>query len=98
MRMEKEVDFDPTTMTRATPEDIQRIYIQIWGQEFEECFMEEIIKNFAKSHPDGFTEKDLMLAMKEEFWLQATRELYRLALVDRKTITFNFETGMFHAI
>jgi hypothetical protein len=27
----READFDPNTMTRATTEDISRIWLQLWG-------------------------------------------------------------------
>jgi len=31
----KEIDFDPSTMTRATQEDIERIYFELWGVELQ---------------------------------------------------------------
>ena len=43
--MEKEIEFNPETMTRATSEDIERIYTRLWGWS-------PIIESLAIDNPD----------------------------------------------
>lgn len=92
----KEVDFDPNTMTRATPGDIIRMYNQLWP--CQKGLMDKIIENFAKDHPQGFMEKDLLNSLPAFDWYNATKTLYEMALVKRDVITFDLNSGMFHAV
>ena len=41
----KEKDFDPKTMTMATPEDVERMYVRLWGWS-------PLIESLAKNNPD----------------------------------------------
>lgn len=41
----KEKDFNPETMTLATPEDVERMYVRLWGWS-------PLIESLAKSNPD----------------------------------------------
>ena len=41
----KEKDFNPETMIMATPEDVERMYVRLWGCSF-------LIESLAKNNPE----------------------------------------------
>ena len=92
------MDFDPTTMSRVTTEEFERIYLSLWGkgiaERMKEVPMNERIQKFAEQHPEGFTEEQFTETLTDETMLEGTRTLYDMALVSNK-LDFNLETGVF---
>src|SRR5687767_3017937 len=94
--MEKEVDFDPITMTRAREADVIRMlrifHARPKGDNLD--MMIEQINKFAQEHPNGFTEEQFTATLTDENMLEGTRTLYDMALISRD-IHLDLETGIF---
>ena len=46
--MEREIEFNPKTMKRATKDDISRIWLQLWGTKKDGAMTEKILPHRAK--------------------------------------------------
>ena len=57
-----EIEFDPTRMTRATSEDIFRIYRQLWGTRYiyKDVSMIDIIIDLCNMYENGWTHEDAL--------------------------------------
>lgn len=56
--------------------------------------MIQVLQDFIREHPAGFTDQDLMNAIPEDQWYRATRDLYEAALIDHK-IHYDLEQDRF---
>ena len=63
-----EIEFDPTRMTRATSEDIFRIYRQLWGTRYiyKDVSMKNIIIELCGIYESGFTHEDALNYITDE--------------------------------